>query len=290
MPTVIHKDTVAQALVETTSEVGQVGRKVRGALIAYGDLPLSTPDPFVLEKCIALLGDGWQLKDPLPGSEDYAGGVPLKVRRHLARARTADIIQIDTYYEPDSQQYPPGSFFARDDTSVVTVQTNLLPGTRRPIRCSWKDPKDPNNSVATDYCPIKYQAPYRVIQISGKILGMPPAGQRQMIRHVNNADWVGHPKGYWLMERYTGDTKDRGNSFDLSCQVASWEEHDWSEYGILRNHHTGRFVQVTDQEMDDLVAMPYKYGIIPRNGVVRVGPYREANFAALFGDLIDSLH
>lgn len=106
------------------------------------------------------------------------------------------------------------------------------------------------------------------------------------------------PKGYWLLSRYATAQNRIGGYYQLEAQAITRVVEDWSECGMLKNLKTGKFVDVGDTIakgdtiITNLFSTAYSYGVTrgtdpddgSRNtGVVRVGPYKLADFTAIFG-------
>lgn len=269
---IVHIDRVEGAEIRT----GLNGQKIRSALVRVTGLPATVPDTYVLEAAVVGLPADAQLLAML-------GSTGLRCRQHLARARASDLIDIKILYTAD--EFPSGSWLVRDESKTVVVETNMLPGTRHPIRLGWQDPLKPRNKIPEDYAMYKYRAPYRTIIVSGTSVGQPPDAQRNVIRHVNHATFYGYPAGYWLVENYVTETRNQGNTYQVTMQASTWEEHDWSEYSILQSKQTGRFAQVLDSDIDELVALGWLFGWDTRNGVARIEPYHTVNLTSLFGSL-----
>jgi hypothetical protein len=188
-------------------------------------------------------------------------------------------------YETEDNQFNPGSYLIREDTRTFTETTNMLPGTRIPIRVNWVNAADASEFIPEDYLVIHYDRPIRALQILATIYGDPPTIQREMVGTVNDNTWLGYPVGYWKVDSYSTESRDRGSSWQVSASVSSKKNEDWSVYGILQNKHTGQFVEVSDTQIGLLVAQPYIYGqyVVPNKGCVKVGPYTVSPFDLLFG-------
>lgn len=268
-------------------------RRIRRGRIRNIDVSGSTsvPDARVLEKALAVTGM------PALGSAYPAGTgttlVGLSLQRIIIRPRTARMATVELLYDVTQIGGITATYLIRDSSRLVREVTNMIPGNRFPVMVGWKNPDFDidDEFVPFDYVQFAYERHYRVVSISATINNLPPLGNRQAMGRVNDATWYGYPRGYWRVDAFEADSRDRGSTYQIQTEVASRIDEDWATYGILMNKHTGKYVKVNVSDVDFLVAFDYQYGLKyptpnpdPLNsGIVKIGPYKLVNFAALYG-------
>lgn len=273
-PTLIL-DTVRDAVLEKNWDTSQI--RVRTGLMKNIDIPLgATPDPTVLDR-VANAINMPKMNDLDPGS--------LTSGRRLRRIRVEPISynlsRVFMIYERPNPLFDPSIYVIRDDSYMASKQTNILPGSNKPIRATWTDPNDPNNAI-TDNVLMSLLMPMRAITVTRTVYGTPPADLRTNIGRVNSVDWEGLPPGYWLLNRLVSDLVRYGGSYTFTASAITKNSEDWSEYGVLRDN-AGRYVQFSQADLTALRTMSYAYDVIPKNGIVKVGPYKTVAFGAIFG-------
>lgn len=176
---------------------------------------------------------------------------------------------------------PIVTFVLTRDTSMTQRMTETTPIGRVPIITTWRDPKNPTRVVRRT-SKIPYFVPFQRLQASAYYKSEPPADMLGALRTTNDAQWRGLPKGYWFYGHQSDVTRDRGNSYNISVELWTKIQEDWSEYNFLRDDR-GNFLPPDADELAGLVARPYMRGIQSINGCTRVGPYEAANFSSIFG-------
>lgn len=229
---------------------------------------------------------------------------------------SGDMARVTILYESFQGAGPASAYIITSRAFPRTIETNLIPGLRIPIKATYKFADTPSDEEAffvdkdfgliTDLVPMRIYAPMRSYQISQLIYGsmtpqQPFNGSRSPIKlsgnvdkgeficHVNSDTWKGKKPGFWLMNDYsTSESKYQGFYQAESSAITKVTE-DWSETGILRNAQTGKFVPVDPKKIAAMNAKDYKYGMIyptdagNQDGIVRVGPYPTVSFSQLFG-------
>lgn len=287
MPATLIMDEIDGAELQTSLD--GIHRRVRAGRIRGINTTgsVSNPDPRVLEKALAVagmpgLGDAY----PPPVDETEGPTVPgLKLKHHILRPFTNTVTKVFLVYETEQNQFTPGSFLLSDDTRTFSETTNMIPGTRTPVRLNWTNPDDPNEFVPEDFAVFKYERSVRSMVILATIYGNPPTIQRDMVGTVNDNDWGGYPRGYWKVDRYRTESRDRGSSYQVTAEVSTKKNEDWSVYDILQNKHTGQYVPIPDSYAQELVDEDYIYGYTGflNRGIVKIGPYALSPFDILFG-------
>jgi len=198
--------------------------------------------------------------------------------------------------------------FVRFTGYSQTQETNLVPGLRIPIKVGWVgEPKtitlEGGNQigirpeVAPDLVTMRFSLPALCVSISGLMYGSPPTQFQEGVAYLNNAAWPSSvptiikskPKAYWKIDKYeTAFSKYRGY-YTYEAVATSRVFADWSETGVLVNRQSGRYVKVSQANIDAMNAKEYKHGIIYPDtegidpGIVRVGGNPLIDFPSVFG-------
>jgi hypothetical protein len=266
-----------------TTRKGGVIRRTRAGRIR--GIPVSgtlaAPDSRVLEKALEQL-PLYDTDYPPGDGQDISG---LKLVGHVLTPSRFDIIRFQLVYETEVNAFTPfTSWLLRVSTRLVQERTNMIPGSRIPIRVAWQDDIDPELFVPEDYLTIEYERPHRIISLTSNTLNEPELGPSNLVGRVNDATWYGYPKGYVRIRSYDADTSDSGANWQQTAELETKIDEDWSVWGILQNKNTGRFVKVADEDISTVLAMAYIYGTtdIVNSGFIRVGPHKLTNFSSLF--------
>lgn len=221
------------------------------------------------------------------------------------------------------------AYIIEDSSSLQSITTNFLPGSRAPIRVGYDSTKDSgieqaaddgDNSIIIpqDVVPMSLLRPVRSLTVRQIILGRPKYLQKQtgfsdwfngfaipsppgtpppgftgaanagvgpasFVGCVNSYPWLGLPTGYWLLTGFTSRLSKFDNYYETVATAITKNFEDWSEFGILRQKQTGRYVPVSNQELAKARNGGYSYGVQQFQGVVRVGAYPPTDFTGIFG-------
>ncbi|HEV7297936.1 MAG TPA: hypothetical protein VGN72_01120 [Tepidisphaeraceae bacterium] len=280
MPT-LKIDTVRGSSLEAVDGVGT--RLIRTAIVDDIDLA-SGNDPEALIKVLSVTGMP-QLKDALPGQPSMFLRRTI-VRPSLTRWRRA---YVDLEYSNEFGLIPT-AYIVRDDAFLQQVETNLIPGTFVPIRVNWQNPSEATEKVPADNITFSFGIPIRAISISGLAYGSPNTYQGS-VGMVNAGTWAGKAAGHWRLDRYASEINKQEGTYTYNAMAVSRAYGDWSEWGVLRNQQTGRYIPIASADRTAALALAYSYGIIyptatpdtSNKGFVRVGPYQTTNFETIFG-------
>jgi hypothetical protein len=222
------------------------------------------------------------------------------LRRVRVVGVTADTCLIALYWQtPDLG--PPTIFSIRNATRLASYQTDLLPGTRKPLRIPDVIVKG-GYTVPGDNVLFNFLRPLEEIGIYSLTYGSPRVNNGNVGR-VNDRAWPnvapslptfgGHKpndyqknKGYWLLSEWTTDTQKYSGYYSTQGSAVSRVNEDWSESGMLIDRATGKRVELIDSDATAtaMMAPEYSYGIIyASEGMIRVGPYDVTNFSTIFG-------
>lgn len=267
-------DTVEDSSAE---QFGVVKRHARGGLAVGLDTSVDKSD--LMWSILNLSG--------MPKSGDAHPTKPeLKFHRVLMRGASGDAVRFQLVYETFNPYGPASAYYIGDDSYLGTYTTNLIPGTRKPIRCSFTDATSGLN-MPEDFCPITIYRPLRAVNVTALVYGNPDGDPNGIhVGEVNNATWRGLGIGYWLMARYYTNYSKFQGYYQKEMQAISRVTEDWSETAILRNQQTGRFPKIPAGVIESNLAIPYAYGLIGATagaGFVRVGPFQTGYFNLLFG-------
>jgi hypothetical protein len=282
MPGTLTIDKVRGASLEQDLSTGFT-RVVRAGTVDNIDLA-SGNDP---EALINVLGTSGfpQLNETMPGQPN------LTVRRISIQPSLTKLRRVYVTWEySNDTSLIPTAYLVRDDAFLQEVETNLIPGTFIPIRVNWQNPSASTDKVPADNVTFRFGMPIRAVSISGLKYGS-PSGYQSSVGTVNNALWTGRAAGWWRLDRYATEINRVNGTYTYNALAVSRSYGDWSEYGVLRNTQTGRYVDIATADRAAAVALPYAQGIIyptatpstSNKGLVRVGPYYTASFSAIFG-------
>lgn len=210
------------------------------------------------------------------------------------------------------------SYVITDDSFEEMYTTNLMPGTRAPIKGYWNPtkmrgwvaPKDSQGNeikippIPDDLVSITIPRTVRTIRVTQLRLGRPspatlPPGlatpdgffdgiggttsPQTRVSYVNDNIWQGLPKGYWRITGYSSQVSKYDGYYSTVMTAYTKNDEDHSVFAIPVNRLTGKPALVSDEAMAEAAGGEYQYGFKPYNGVTRIGPYRTTDFRALFG-------
>lgn len=274
----LRLDTVANAEADVGGGRSRVSR-------GFAVLDLDTTNPAeVLLRAVAMTGMPRRLDMLSPAYPSY------KLQRYALRAIRGKIALGRLIYET-----PPGpegsldeTFSAEDVTTLSTGTTQLQPVTMEELRISFASTGTTADLDAGETATVNFPVPLRSLVLSGLFSSPPDYVLLQAIRHVNDATWMGFPRGYWL---YTGIRVQFDNSsqkYAVTATLTSKCEEDWSTYVAVRNPADGKFARVPLSLTNTLKAQQYEFGIRnQKSGLLKTGLYRAANFPAIFGPILN---
>lgn len=274
MATEIIWDTVEDSSAEA---FGIIKRHARGALITGLDTSVTPAD--MLWSVLSLPGV------PVTG-QSHPTRPELKYNRVLLRGVSGDSVRAQFIYETFNPSGPASAYYITHDSFTQSFQTNMVPGTRVPIRVSYEDPVT-GLKIPEDYVTFTFDRTMKAISVTALIYGNPEGStDGAYVNRANDSAWQGLPIGYWRTLRYKTSYAKFSGYYQKEMTALTKVDEDWSEMGILRNSVTGRFAKVLESNITACLSATYAYGIQPGTstlGFVRVGPYRTANFASIFG-------
>lgn len=255
-----------------------------------------------------LRNNGYTVSNPITV---LAGHTGVSLQRIEVVGYTDNGVNIALFWETPS--FGVTSIYTIQKSTVLTpYQTDLLPGTRKPLRINdtvVSSSYDSSGSASTDTYTVQgdnvlftFLKPLETINVIALTFGAPKyVGNR--VGNVNDANWPastysfptfgGHDPtneqkgpGYWLLTEWTTREERYAGYYSLNASAVSRVDEDWSYTGLLTNRATGKRIAMAN-ETATLAAMnplPYSFGIIYNaGGMIRVGPYRTTNFQTLFG-------
>lgn len=190
---------------------------------------------------------------------------------------------VTLYYRTRGPASPVVTFVLSRRTTLVSEETEIHPnGT--PMVVSWINPAHPLTDVVARTARNRYLRPYQRLVASGYWKnGSPPASMIAALGSVNDAPWRGLPKGYWLYADQSDVTQDKGNSYNITLELWSKLNEDWSTWDILR-HQNGRNLYIDPAQVAAAKELGYVYGINDDyNGFLKTGLYPVADFSGIFG-------
>jgi hypothetical protein len=275
--------------------------------------------PFIATGVPVLPAPGDERDPHVPWRALQAAGLPAygdgyfddpscKVARRFVRGLKSETddahLRIDIFYEQPDFGFPlqPNQFSLTNSYTLVQRPTQRVqkfsgptgPGQMKPLRVSWTDPANAANVVAEDSLTIN---PYGVLRI---VTATAVTKDRILIdtfdgfaKCVNADTWFGHPKGYWLctgpdtsISQFNATTPANSES-RVSISFLTMQDEPWMYDGILRNQRDGKYVKVSQTDIDQMLSQGYVNDIVYPNGsatkgAMRVGPYRLRAFGTTF--------
>lgn len=236
----------------------------------------------------------------------YPNHNELQLTQIILRGRSSNSASVQLVYE-SFQGVQPSVYIIRYLSYATQRQTNLIPGTRQPIRISYQhadavqgadgNAKTTITKIPEDYLTMVFNMPSVALEISGVQYGTPDNSKSDGVCHVNDQTWplnvngiTARKVGYWMLNKYETAVSRYAGYFSFSMQAGSRVIEDWSETGILRSSLTGKYAKVEDSVVTAMNNRDYSHGYIypqnateAQNGIVRIGGNPTTNFKSLFG-------
>lgn len=178
---------------------------------------------------------------------------------------------------------PPSAFIVTDSSTLTSYQTDLLPGTRVPLRIPDTTIKG-GGVVGGDNVLFNFLRPIRKVGVAAVSYGVTKPSNG-IVGKVNAGLWNGKAQGFWLCDSWITSTSRFAGWYTLQASAITKEDEDWSESGMLIDRATGKRVELIDSTATAtaMMALAYAFGIIYANdGMIRVGPYKTQSFAPQF--------
>ncbi len=285
----------AELVINSTGD----NRKIATGLALDLDVNASDPDSMVLEKAYNLLeAEGYVLNSVAPG---YSANSGMILRQITVRpVGPPDQARVYCLFSREPFGGQVSAYFIRRTTVLANVTRNTIPGTYEPIKVGFIGVSSASYAqgqsqlqvpeiVPVDYVTFNVPTPQRALAISGLKYGSPPAYD-DFVGMVNNAFWNGKDVGYWQLFKYEANIARYAGYYQYEAVATSRNIEDYSEIGILFNKKSGKYVEVPDATIAQMLSLPYKKGIIyptdaasANSGVVRVGFADMTDFSDLFG-------
>jgi hypothetical protein len=255
--------------------------RVRTGIVKGIDTGGTVSDANVLEAAYDAVINDTQFGDLSPG-----GHAPLR-RMRFDPVASHNMVKFSLMYDTGSFTSPV-AYIYRDSSYLTQATTNMVPGSRKPIRLSWGNPAASADKVPEDLLTISYMRPMAKKSVTALLTGDPDINIQRAVGKVNDGTWANGDAGYWLCTNIDIETRKYTGLYSISVELASKIDEDWSEYGVLFNPKSGKYVKVRDADITTLLGMPYAKGLQypggdATKGIVKVGPYDEADFDFLFG-------
>ena len=247
--------------------------KIRGGLVTG-----ITGDPATaLDQCLFASGM------PTLGHQIIVGASSLIFRNLKATAVSGDTCRVQLVYDNNTGLQP--SAYTIDSRSFEqSFQTDLLPGTRQPLRVDlWTNPDDSSDKIPGDNVTFTFSRTMRVLSVSGLKYGNPPTTYEEKVGYANDAPWRGKPIGYWRITEGGTNISKYSGYYTYKLSALTQNDQDWSSIGVLVNKLNGRKAKIKPADLTTLLSSPYSYGSSNVNGAIRVCPYQTTSFSSLFG-------
>lgn len=186
-------------------------------------------------------------------------------------------------YDTQGPATGPVTFVLQRRTTVIETETELHPNGLVPMTVTWRNPANPTVDVIRRTAKFRYYKSIQRLLATGYYKDSPPPeAMLSALRSVNDAEWRGLPKGYWLYADQSDVTQDYGKSYNITLELWTKIDEDWSQWDVLR-HHNGRYLEVRADDVQGLRDGGYIYGFLSANGVTKAGLYRTKDFSSIFG-------
>lgn len=298
MAATIIWDVVQQA----GGELDAIQSRVIRPCVVKGMTDSSTADPDAIFKAYdAIVAAGVPLGTVHPTRSNFI------LRRFLITPISQTSALVRLVYETGLFNGPASVVIITDRTVNTTYESDLMPGTRIPIRIhptlvTFIDHAgDPQiRLIPGDTVTLKMRRPTRAIGIQALIYGTPGAGYGDLVGCVNDNDWpttavaTDYPIGYWMLDGWTTSYSKYSGFYQLDALAISRVDEDWSETVTLVDEQTGKKVPVDAADITAMIAPPYSVGEIwpalatdpdtyDGKGIARFGYAQTTNFATIFG-------
>ncbi|GIW77985.1 MAG: hypothetical protein KatS3mg104_3048 [Phycisphaerae bacterium] len=289
MPTVIW-DTLPNAMLEALEpENFRSNRRLVRPGIVYDLVSVDHED--ILTEALNVLTAQQDYGDPHPGD------LTLELVKYEIVPVGNKVVNFRAIYESRlNTALIPSAWMIEDSTTLVTREENITVGNSAGTSTLIKVDYNPSLSSAGtqkteihDVGTIRVSRPSRVIRLTVNTRKRPTNIPYDIVGKVNDSNFLGADKGAWLITELSGRTTTTQEYvvtavFTQAPLTYDSSNTDWREFVIGYYPPTGRYLQISDSEMNTARTTPYKHGIIYKgNGITVVGPYATTNFAAYFG-------
>jgi hypothetical protein len=234
----------------------------------------------------------------------------------LGMAQSDDAVNFSITIDTPTQSYTP-TYIVSDTTSVQPGKTQILRqgGSIIQLQIPYTVPAGPGqigiivglgqgNLVANlqkagmtkQFVPtIDYDECIRRIVFNAVLVAGNFDQLRTDVRTVNSQPCYGLSTGFWKLDVFHTETKDRGRTYSIQAEISASVDHDWSKYAVLKDRNTGQYVTCDQNDLNTAEGLGYQWGYIygGPNGAgggqgkpfIRVGPYVTSNFQQIFNTL-----
>jgi hypothetical protein len=264
-----------------TFDQGEDGTTIVRIGLAEG-IPIDTPAS-VLPLALTAAG--------MPGYGEAHPTVPAcRVRRTVIRPVDAgDKARVELYYSTDEVGGEPNGTFVLKDSTALTQELVELDGNFEPIVVSFT-PDASSASQVDKVIRTPRLTPMRTFTVFAVVQNRPGIGTLLTVGKVNDRQWQGLPKGYWICSGVEATSSDAVGAIPTLTVAASFltrQYRDWSEYGFYIDSNGD--IPATDANFDagairGVMESSYRVGLDQSaQAFTKVGHYQMADFAGIFG-------
>jgi hypothetical protein len=258
---------------ELVASIGQ-GRISRMALATAnpGEMPAFIPSPTQLIKALGTLGLP-QKKDryPHPEYDQYI------LKTHILRSFDAFNYGIEMIYEWK------GIMTISDSSTLSTVPTQIHPKDQKPLYVKWLPAGAPADKAIKKLLTLNTQVPMRHLVVSTTIDHVANGDVLEAFPSLNDTDWMGLKKGFWLYSGIEGFSDDDKTTYTYTATFTTKQTEDWSQVGFMTDD-TGQPITVPEDDVATLRQKEYDYGRDESvNGMLKLGMFRLRSFYDIFG-------
>lgn len=236
-------------------------------------------------------------------------------QRVLGMTQSDDAVKFAITIDTPTASYSP-TFIVSDSTSTQPGKTQILRqgGQIIQLQIAFSAPIDPvvgavivglgaainpqganlKNGLQKQYVPtIDYDECVRRIVFNAVLVAGNFDQLRADVRTVNSQPCYGLGAGFWKLDVFHTETRDRGATYSVQAEISASVDHDWSKYVVLRDRGNGQYATCAQADLNAAEGLPYQWGYIyggpqgPGDGkpFIRVGPYVTSNFQQIFNTL-----
>lgn len=239
------------------------------ATAAVGELPSIIPSSKQLIKVLALSGLP-QRGDRFPDA-DYDDYI---LKQHIVRAFDALNYGIEMIYEFK------GTMTVSDSSTLSYVPTQLHPSDFKPLYVKYTPA---GGAEIKKLLTLNSPLPMRHLTITKTIDFMASSDVIDAYPSVNQVEWMGLPKGFWLFSGLDGYTDDDGVTYTYTATFTTKQRENWSQLGFMTDDN-GQAIAIPEASVATLRATEYAYAQNTTvNGLLLTGQVPLADFFAIFG-------
>jgi hypothetical protein len=178
-----------------------------------------------------------------------------------------------------------------DTSTLSTVPTQIHPKDQKPLYVMWSPDSVPYPPVSDadkkktikKLLTLNTQVPMRHLVVSTTIDHVANGDVLEAFPSVNDADWMGLKKGFWLYSGIEGFSDDDKTTYTYTATFTTRQTEDWSQVGFMTDD-TGQPITIPEDDVATLRKKEYDYTRdISVRGMLKTGMFRLRSFYDIFG-------